>query len=179
MPQSAASSGFVDHVLSVGEMPAALLEYQRHRKTSDSVKGPDGIRQDLAAHLVTICAVLQSRLGRDFSQYKPGTLMRRIQRRMQVLQTDEVPRYIEQLRTQPNEAELLFRELLIGVARFFRDAAAFKALETKVIPGLLADADRDPIRVWVTGCATGEEAYSISGSPAAPLARKPTRSPSC
>jgi CheR methyltransferase, all-alpha domain len=81
--------------------------------------------------------VLQSRLGRGFSQYRPGTLMRRIQRRMQVLQTHEVPSYIEQLRSQPTEAELLFRELLIGVTRFFRDAAAFEALETKVIPGML------------------------------------------
>jgi two-component system CheB/CheR fusion protein len=89
--------------------------------------------------------------------------MRRIQRRMQVLQTDEVPSYIEQLRTQPTETELLFRELLIGVTRFFRDAAAFEALETKVIPGMLADPSRsDPLRVWVAGCATGEEAYSIA-----------------
>jgi two-component system CheB/CheR fusion protein len=80
--------------------------------------------------------VLQSRLGRGFSQYRPGTLMRRIQRRMPVLQTHEVPSYIEQLRSQPTEAELLFRELLIGVTRFFRDAAAFEALETKVIPGM-------------------------------------------
>ena len=68
--------------------------------------------------------------------------MRRIQRRMQVLQTHEVPSYIEQLRSQPTEAELLFRELLIGVTRFFRDAAAFEALETKVIPGMLADPSR-------------------------------------
>ena len=79
------------------------------------------------------------------------------------LQTHEVPSYIEQLRSQPTEAELLFRELLIGVTRFFRDAAAFEALETKVIPGMLADPSRsDPLRVWVTGCATGEEAYSIA-----------------
>jgi two-component system CheB/CheR fusion protein len=178
MPQSAASSGFVDHVLSVDEMPAALLDYQRHRKRSDSVKGPDGVRQDLATHLVTICAVLQSRLGRDFSQYKPGTLMRRIQRRMQVLQTDEVPSYIEQLRSQPNEAELLFRELLIGVTRFFRDAAAFEALETKVIPGMLADLSRsDPLRVWVAGCATGEEAYSIAILLKEGLARSGNRRP--
>jgi two-component system CheB/CheR fusion protein len=69
MPQSAASSGFVDNVLSVDEMPVALLDYQRHRKRSDSVKGPDGVGEDLAAHLVTICAVLQSRLGRIFDRH--------------------------------------------------------------------------------------------------------------
>ncbi len=87
MPQSATSGGFVDYVLSVEDMPVALLEYQLHRKISDGAKGPDGVRQDLGSHLATICAVLHSRLGRDFSQYKPGTLMRRIQRRMHVLQT--------------------------------------------------------------------------------------------
>ncbi len=163
MPQSAASGGFVDHVLAVEDMAAALLDFQRHREVSDGAKGSDGIRQDLASHLATICAVLHGRLGRDFSQYKPGTLMRRVQRRMHVLGTDEVPAYVEQLRTLPNEAELLFRELLIGVTRFFRDPEAFAALEAQVLPGLLRDAHgSDPLRVWVAGCATGEEAYSMA-----------------
>ena len=162
MPQSAASGGFVDHVLAVEDMPQALLDYRHHRAICDAHKGPDGIRQDLPSHLATICAVLHARLGRDFSDYKTGTLMRRIQRRMHVLQTDEVATYIEQLRKQPHEAEMLFRELLISVTRFFRDREAFEALEAKVIPELLADArSAEPIRVWVAGCATGEEAYSV------------------
>ena len=163
MPQSAASGGFVDHVLPAEDMPAALLDYQRHRKASDGATGADGVRHDLESHLATICAVLRGRLGRDFSQYKPGTLMRRIQRRMHVLGTDEVPAYVEQLRTLPDEAELLFRELLIGVTRFFRDPEAFAALEARVLPGLLAvPRGSDPIRAWVAGCATGEEAYSLA-----------------
>ncbi len=163
MPQSAASSGFVDHVLAVEDMPDALLNYRHHRAICDSHKGPDGIRQDLPGHLAAICAVLHGRLGRDFSDYKAGTLMRRIQRRMHVLQTDEVADYIQQLRTLPHEAELLFRELLISVTRFFRDREAFEALEATVIPDLLRDAGgTEPIRVWVAGCATGEEAYSIA-----------------
>ncbi len=163
MPQSAVSGGFVDHVLAVGDMPQALLDYRHHRAISDPHKGPDGLRQDLPSHLATICAVLHSRLGRDFSDYKTGTLMRRIQRRMHVLQLDEVPAYIQQLRVLPHEAELLFRELLISVTRFFRDPDAFAALEAKVIPELLADPrSSDPIRVWVAGCATGEEAYSVA-----------------
>ncbi len=163
MPQSATSGGFVDYVLPVEEMPAALLQYQLRRKINDGANGPDGVRQDLGSQLATICAVLHSRLGRDFSQYKPGTMTRRIQRRMHMLRTDEVSSYIEQLRTLPHEAELLFRELVISVTQFFRDAEAFEALEAKVIPGLFADAHRsDPIRVWVAGCATGEEAYSIA-----------------
>ena len=163
MPQSAASAGFVDHVLAVEDMPKALLHYRHHRAICDSHKGPDGIRQDLPSHLTTICAVLHSRLGRDFSDYKTGTLMRRIQRRMHVLQTDEVAEYIEQLRSLPHEAEQLFRELLISVTRFFRDREAFEELEAKVIPGLVTNRDSaDPVRVWVAGCATGEEAYSIA-----------------
>jgi two-component system CheB/CheR fusion protein len=163
MPQSAASAGFVDHVLAVEDMPQALLDYRHHRAICDSHKGPDGIRQDLPSYLATICAVLHSRLGRDFSDYKTGTLMRRIQRRMHVLQTDEVADYINQLRSSPHEADLLFRELLISVTRFFRDREAFEELEAKVIPGFLVNSDSsDPIRVWVAGCATGEEAYSIA-----------------
>lgn len=163
MPQSATSGGFVDHVLSVEDMPAALLEYRHHRAIHDTTKGLDGIHEDLPSNLATICAVLHSRLGRNFSEYKPGTLTRRIQRRMLVLQTDDVSFYIEKLRTMPEEAELLFREILIGVTRFFRDQQAFEALEAAIIPILFADKDStEPIRVWVAGCATGEEAYSVA-----------------
>ncbi|ACB94357.1 MCP methyltransferase/methylesterase, CheR/CheB with PAS/PAC sensor [Beijerinckia indica subsp. indica ATCC 9039] len=163
MPQSAVSSGFVDHVLPVEDMPAALMDYRRHRAIYDSANGPDGIRRDMARHLPTICAILHSRLGRDFSQYKTGTLMRRIQRRMHVLQTGKVSSYIEQLRTLPKEAESLFRELLIGVTYFFRNPESFEALETKILPGLLADNhNTGPVRIWVPGCATGEEAYSLA-----------------
>ncbi len=163
MPQSAASGGFVDHVLAVDDMPQALLDYIRHRAVCDAQKGPDGIRQDLPGRLAEVCAVLRTRLGRDFRDYKTGTLMRRVQRRMHVLQTDTVADYIEQLRSLPHEAEKLFREMLISVTRFFRDREAFQALEAKVIPAILADpAVTDPIRVWVAGCATGEEAYSVA-----------------
>jgi two-component system CheB/CheR fusion protein len=163
MPLSAASAGFVDHVLAVEDMPKALLDYRHHRAIGDAQKGPDGIRQDLPSHLATICAVLHARLWRDFSDYKTGTLMRRIQRRMHVLQTDDVPAYIDRLRSLPHEAEHLFRELLISATRFFRDREAFEELEAKVIPSLLIGTpDADAIRVWVAGCATGEEAYSIA-----------------
>ena len=163
MPQSAASSGFVDHVLAAEDMASALIEYQQHRTVFDSGKGEDGIRQDIPSQLATICAVLHGRLGRDFSQYKSGTLMRRIQRRMHVLQTPQIADYVAQLRNSPNEAELLFRELLISVTRFFRDPEAFEALAAKVLGALLSDAGAaDPIRVWVPGCATGEEAYSVA-----------------
>ncbi len=163
MPQSAASGGFVDHVLEAGDMPGALIDYQRHRAAGAAARGPDGVRKDLPGQLSTICAVLQSRLGRDFSRYKPGTLMRRIQRRMHVHRATEVSDYIELLRSLPQEAELLLRELLISVTRFFRDKEAFDALGETVLPETLGQLPPgDPLRAWVAGCATGEEAYSMA-----------------
>ncbi|MFI4963959.1 MAG: CheR family methyltransferase [Caulobacterales bacterium] len=162
MPQSAAARGYVDHVLAAAAMPKALIDHLRYRSKTDGAKGPDGLRADVGDHLGAICAVLSSRLGRDFSQYKTNTLMRRIQRRMQVLQVDSVPAYLEQLRERPDEPELLFREVLIRVTRFFRDPAAFGALSGR-IPDMLAHGDpQDTIRIWVPGCATGEEAYSLA-----------------
>ena len=163
MPQSAASSGFVDHVLAVEDMPAALLDYQQHRAAFDANAGGAGARQDVSSQLATICALLHGRLGRDFSQYKSGTLLRRIRRRMHVLRTTEIAGYIDHLRESPTEAELLFRELLISVTHFFRDPEAFDALDAKIVQRLLSEpASADPLRVWVPGCATGEEAYSIA-----------------
>jgi two-component system CheB/CheR fusion protein len=163
MPQSAASAGHVDHVLRVEDMAAALLNYEHHRSIFENDRGPDGIRNDLPSHLPAICAVLNAKLGRDFGQYKDGTLMRRIQRRMHVLRLTSVAEYIALLRSSPHEADLLFRELLIGVTRFFRDPDVFETLEATIIPGLLTGREAaDPIRIWVPGCATGEEAYSIA-----------------
>ena len=162
MPQSASTRGFVDHVLPVEAMPEALLDHWRFLSKTAATKGPDGVRQDTADHLGAICAVLNSRLGRDFSQYKTNTLMRRVQRRMQVLQLEDVPAYIDQLRERPDEPELLFREVLIRVTRFFRDPGAFEALD-ELIAAMLARGDpQDTVRVWVPGCATGEEAYSLA-----------------
>jgi two-component system, chemotaxis family, CheB/CheR fusion protein len=119
--------------------------------------------RDAAEHLTRICALLRARLGHDFSQYKESSLVRRTQRRMQVLQIDSVPEYIDRLRREPDQLDLLFRDLLIGVAQFFRDPEAFAAPESEVMPKLSANkGNKDQIRIWVPGCATGEEAYSIA-----------------
>jgi len=164
MPGSAAATGQVDFVLPVEAMPAKLIEYRRHLIAVRAEKGSDGTRQDAAKHLTRIFHMLRQAVGHDFSHYKEKTLVRRIQRRMQVLQIGDAPAYIEHLQKQPNELQLLFQELLIGVTRFFRDDEAFAALEHDVIAKVVekktgADA---AIRVWVPGCATGEEAYSIA-----------------
>jgi two-component system, chemotaxis family, CheB/CheR fusion protein len=163
MPSSAAATGLVDEVMPVEQMPARLLAYAQHLGKVGDRKAPDGTRRDAAEHLTRICALLRARLGHDFSQYKQNTLIRRIQRRVQVLQIDSVPEYIERLRGEPNQLDLLFRDLLIGVTHFFRDPEAFAALEKEVMPKLLENKrSSNPIRIWVPGCATGEEAYSIA-----------------
>jgi two-component system CheB/CheR fusion protein len=163
MPSSAAATGLVDEVMPVEHMPARLLAHAQHLGRVGDRKAPDGTRHDATEHLARICALIRTRIGHDFSQYKQSTLVRRIQRRMQVLQIDNVPEYIERLRQEPNQLDLLFRDLLIGVTQFFRDPEAFAALESEVMPKLFENKrSNDPIRIWVPGCATGEEAYSIA-----------------
>jgi two-component system CheB/CheR fusion protein len=159
MMRSAVRSGMVDFVLPLEKIPAKLADYFHHL---------DGHRQraesrEAADHLTQICALLRTRTGHDFSGYKDKTVGRRVQRRMQVLQIDTVPAFIERLRKEPAEVDTLLQDLLIGVTNFFRDPQAFAALEEKVIPQLFeGKGSDDTVRVWVPGCSTGEEAYSIA-----------------
>src|SRR5262245_55963418 len=163
MMRSAVRSGMVDFVLPLEEIPSKLTDYFRHLTDVDGRKGPDGVRQEAADHLAQICALLRTRTGHDFTGYKDKTVARRVQRRMQVLQIDEVPDFIERLRKEPQELDALLQDLLIGVTNFFRDPQAFESLEREVIPRLFdgKGAD-DSVRVWIPGCSTGEEAYSIA-----------------
>ena len=163
MPHSAAASGQVDEVLAVEDMPAKLMAYRLHLANVAEVKDGDGTRTDTGSHLTAILTALRVRIGHDFSEYKEKTLVRRLQRRMQVLQVDTPQDYLERLRDRPEELDLLFCELLIGVTQFFRDPEAFKALDERVVRELTtARAVDDQIRVWIPGCATGQEAYSIA-----------------
>jgi two-component system CheB/CheR fusion protein len=163
MMRSAVRTGMVDFVLPLDQIPDKLVDYFQHLAEIDSRKGPDGVRQEAADHLAQICALLHMRTGHDFSGYKHKTVARRVQRRMQVLQIDEVSDFIERLRKHPQELDALLQDLLIGVTNFFRDADAFEALEREVIPKLFeGKAVEETVRVWVPGCSTGEEAYSIA-----------------
>jgi two-component system CheB/CheR fusion protein len=163
MPASAASTGLVDDILPVEDMPARLLAFRTQMHAAREQQDADGIRQDVGDHLQTLCRLLRAEVGHDFSQYKRSTLMRRIQRRMLVRQTPTVPDYIAYLKQHPQEHQQLFREMLIGVTEFFRDPLAFAALRDKAVPVLLADKDAAAtLRVWVPGCASGEEAYSVA-----------------
>ncbi len=163
MPKSADATGAVDHILQVEEMPAMLMEYQNHLRKVEPKKDLEGSRNDLSDYLPQIFTQLRTGIGHDFSNYKEKTLLRRVQRRMQVLQLDEPLDFIHVLEQDPKELELLFQDLLISVTEFFRDPPAFQALEKQIIPQLLEGRGADSqVRIWVVACATGEEAYSIA-----------------
>ncbi len=163
MMRSAVATGVVDFILPLDEIPARLLDYFRHLRLVATRKGPEGAGRETAGHLMQICALLRTRTGHDFKDYKDRTLIRRVQRRMQVLQTDDPAAFIERLRRDPREVDLLFQDMLIGVTNFFRDPAAFGVLERDVLPRLFEGKGADDtVRIWVAGCSTGEEAYSIA-----------------
>jgi two-component system CheB/CheR fusion protein len=161
MLRSAISTGLVDHILPVKEMPAKLIEYVAHLR--EQGRRGNVFEQEVAKHSNKIYALLRRRVGHDFSEYKEGTITRRIERRMKALQIESVEQYLEALNRQPDEANLLFKDLLIGVTEFFRDSKAFEALNREVIPKLFERSrDGKAVRICVVGCATGEEAYSLA-----------------
>ncbi|WCS28288.1 PAS domain-containing protein [Methylobacterium sp. NMS14P] len=151
-------AALADAVLSLDELVERVAAAAR-QLDAQGVAAPAASK----AALTAIAGVLRNRTGHDFHGYKSGTFLRRVQRRMQVLSLANIDDYIEVLRTQPGEAQELFNDLLIGVTQFFRDPKEFEILEREVIPRLFADKGRDDhIRVWVIGCSTGEEAYSLA-----------------
>ncbi|WP_237213347.1 CheR family methyltransferase [Falsiroseomonas oryziterrae] len=163
MPSSAVAAGAVDLVIPVEQMPGRLADLLARRTQLETLAGSGEGAGDLAAVQDEICNLLRIATGHDFSGYKDKTFFRRVHRRMQVLQVETVPAYIAVLRTDTQEAGRLFHDLLISVTGFFRDADAFAALETKVMPSLFEGRGADDtVRIWVPGCATGEEAYSIA-----------------
>ncbi|WP_437728642.1 PAS domain S-box protein [Sorangium sp. So ce861] len=160
MPRHAIDTGLVNYVLALRDIPAALIEYARRLPA-------EGDRADLveeiAARLPEICALLLERTGHDFRQYKRTTLVRRVQHRTQVLRAPSIADYMALLRREADEPTQLVRDLLIGVTEFFRDPETFEAVREEIVPALFAEREADsPIRVWVPGCATGEEVYTIA-----------------
>ena len=165
MPDAAVATGFVDDVLPIEALAARLTDYIASFATTGlNVEQPDEeARNRLDAAKAEICAILHARVGHDFSGYKTSTFLRRLARRMQVRRILDLPGYTAFIRANAEEADLLFRELLIGVSSFFRDPSAYDVLNTLVIPNLFSGRDAgDSIRVWVPACSTGEEAYTIA-----------------
>ena len=160
MPDSAAATGVVDARLPAGDVPANLISLLNHRDEVRNGHRGDAVFTTIEARLDQILELLAAEDGQDFSSYKPGTLVRRIERRMMLRMKHDIDDYVEHLRADPDERTRLLQDFLIGVTRFFRDPKAFNALTGQVIAPLL-DRDQDKFRVWVPGCSTGEEAYTI------------------
>ncbi|MBA3057209.1 MAG: PAS domain-containing protein [Gammaproteobacteria bacterium] len=162
MPQSALATGLVDYNLPPAEMPAQLMAYVSH--AFGRPPHPASAATPLSENaLKKIFVMLRTHTGHDFSQYKPNTIFRRIERRMAVHQIESIGDYVKYLQKNLPEVQALFNDLLIGVTNFFRDPDAFAALEAQVIPRLFEGKPAGtPVRVWSTGCSTGEEAYSIA-----------------
>jgi len=161
MPGSVIASGLADYVLPAADLPAALIDYcngafLRLGHASEHLTLPeDAVR--------AILVRLRARTGHDFTCYKRSTISRRIERRMNLRHIDKPQDYLRLLSEQTEEIDHLLQDLLISVTSFFRDPDAFAALAEKGIPRLLAErGEGDPLRVWVAGCATGEEAYSVA-----------------
>ena len=162
MPRSAIATGLVDYELAPAEMPAKLIAYTALALAK--FKPPASNRTpEIDNALQKTYILLRDQTGHDFSQYKPSTFQRRIQRRMAVNHVDAIDDYVSYLQRTPVEVAALFRDLLIGVTSFFRDPAAFKVLEQQAIPKLFEDKQPgERVRIWSPGCSTGEEPYSLA-----------------
>ena len=162
MPRNAVATGLVDYVLPVREIPTKIQTYQA-RLQQIPPPGPSDEHPTDEQLVREILAAVRAQTGHDFVQYKRGTLLRRMHRRMSVHELPDLLAYRQFLGAHPDEAVALLRDLLISVTNFFRDPEAWATLESIVIPRLLEERRPDDvIRVWVAGCATGEEAYSMA-----------------
>lgn len=164
MPRHSIATGLVDYVLPIGEMPRQINEYKSRLGKTDIPEEPEERPDDVNEKaLVEIFVLLRTRTGHDFTNYKRATVLRRIERRMNVNGRQSLKEYVAFLRENPPEAQALLKDLLISVTNFFRDAEPFSELEHELVPKILEDnGSKDAVRAWVAGCATGEEAYSIA-----------------
>ncbi len=160
MPNNAVATGYVDFVMPPAEIAAELAQLSHHPFISAPTQAVVFSPESEAA-LSTLFALLQASMDVDFTHYKPQTIERRIRRRMLVYKLERLEDYVEYLQNNPDEVKALYREILIHVTRFFRDPEAFEALKKQVFPVITRNA-ADPIRIWISGCSTGEEVYSIA-----------------
>ncbi|MDR3436947.1 chemotaxis protein CheB [Telmatospirillum sp.] len=164
MPRSAVQTGAVDLVLAAEKIPEALAKYSRRIKLAHL---RNGLRSEDKENkwLPEIVELLRTKTLHDFTHYKLGTLQRRTERRMAMaaIESDDMDRYLDLLRNDARELELLAKDLLINVTSFFRDQKVFELLATKIVPELVKNHVPDhPLRIWVAGCSTGEETYSLA-----------------
>jgi Methylase of chemotaxis methyl-accepting proteins len=165
MPRSAIATNLVDWILPVAEMPKKLIGFRESSEQLNLTNPDAGAHIDLkgSESLQELLALIRVRTGHDFTNYKQPTLIRRIARHLQIHELDDIPSYIRLLRENPGDMQSPIKNLLINVTNFFRDREVFAALENDVIPKLFAGkTNKDSVRVWSAGCASGEEAYSMA-----------------
>ena len=164
MPKSAIAAGLADIVGKAEELPLRIAETLQHLRPLPLGHSPrESETADQKSAFDKVCILLRARTGHDFSLYKKTTVYRRVERRMAIHQLDRIGDYVRYLRENPQEVDLLFRELLIGVTSFFRDPATWDYLQQQVLPELLAAHPEGAVlRAWVAGCSTGEEAFSLA-----------------
>jgi two-component system CheB/CheR fusion protein len=161
MPDNAIATDLVDMILPVGEIPAALVKHFRTGRNAVNA----GMAETSRPALTEIVELLRNETGHNFSLYKTGTLQRRIERRMGMagMTIGNMAGYLDRLHRDPAELSALSKDLLIHVTRFFRDPEVFEALSASIIPEILSGRTKDdPVRIWVAGCSTGEETYSLA-----------------
>ena len=162
MPRSAIDSGLADVVAPADELVGKILAYLKHVPLQ-IIRADDALPDRHQSGLEKLVLLLRNRTGHDFSFYKKSTISRCIERRMGLHQLDKVKDYVRYVRENPTEADLLFKELLIGVTSFFRDPEIWEQLKTEVIPSLLkAFPNGGTLRAWTPACSTGEEAYTLA-----------------
>lgn len=162
MPQSAIDTDLVDYILPPEKLPEKLISYL---KGIDQISPEKMILKDKKSHnsLQKILILIKNKTGHDFSLYKESTINRRVARRINIHQIDNISDYLKYIQEHPNEINTLFKELLINVTSFFRDPEAFKHFENEIKSEVLdKKVDGEKVRIWVPGCATGEEVYSIA-----------------
>jgi len=162
MPQSAIDSGVVDYILAPEAIPLTLLQWESNFRTSREDKTPDG-PQGREETFKELLQILRARKGNDFIHYKQSTIRRRITRRMGLTKRNDLDVYLAYFRDNPAEQDLLYQDLLIPVTSFFRDPKTYELLCDSIFPRMLEARDyRNPLRIWVAGCSTGEEPYSMA-----------------
>jgi two-component system, chemotaxis family, CheB/CheR fusion protein len=162
MPESAIRTGLADYILPAEKMPEQLIGYvaRFYQKAARRTLPPP---EKTPGAMQKIFMLLRSKTGHDFSLYKKNTIHRRIEKRMSVHQFEDASQYVRYLEDHPDEVKILFKELLIGVTNFFRNAEAFDALRKKILPKMLSRKPENyELRIWTPGCATGEEVYSLA-----------------
>jgi two-component system CheB/CheR fusion protein len=161
MPRSAIARGAVDYVLPPAQIASEIGRIARHKYLGSPAA--DGRLEFSEGDLNRVLEILRQQTGVDFSNYKRNTIHRRVTRRLMLHKSDSANEYMRFLQGNPAEVEALYQDVLINVTSFFRDAEAYEALKATVFPKLVGERNpHDPVRVWVLGCATGEEAYSIA-----------------